>query len=512
MTQRHEPWRLPNPAGPAAASPATRGESDALADALLLTMAIVSVVFWAVLYRWYSVFAHIATPYYAFEKLPGQFDSPILRQTVIYFLIITQAYFVGYWLIKRAGRITGAVKLAVLVFVLGPGVANVLLYPMGALDVFNYMVEVKLAFFYGHNPYVTTFDAYRSDPFATSSFLPHVTLFYGPVWLILSGLPAVVVGLDDPLRFLIALKTLNWLLLGLTALAIYRYQDDERRGWLAAYAFLANPLVLFEGVANAHNDVMMTVFLVAGLLALKRRSWLAAPLLTLSALVKFFTVVLVPLFALTMLLERWSWRKIALPALVSAALVVAAIAPFWAGGQMLEGLSQGTRISQEMDHVSPYSLVQQYVRERYPPEEALPRVRRAFQGLLAAAMLLVLWARWRGRATARATAVALLLFFLLFTNYYPWYLIPVIAVLALDHDGLDFTFIAAASALGLVYYPLYVWAHFHSNWPRLQVHLFFALLLTVPLLLFLALELGRWWLESRAGKGREACEGEAAAT
>src|SRR3712207_72660 len=161
---------------------------------------------------------------------------------------------------------------------------------------------------------------------------------------------------------------------------------------------------------------MMTVFLVAGLLALKRRSWLAAPLLTLSALVKFFTVVLVPLFALTMLLARWSKRAIALAALVSAALVVAAVAPFWAGGQMLEGLSQGTRISQEMDHVSPYSLVQQYVRERYPPEETLPKVRRAFQGLLAAALLLVLWARWRGRATARATAVALLLFFLLFSN------------------------------------------------------------------------------------------------
>ncbi len=511
MTQRHEHWRLPNPAGRVAASPSTRGESDLVADVLLLTMAVVSVVFWGALYRWYSVFAHIATPYYAFEKLPGQFDSPILRQTVIFFLIIAQAYFVGYWLIRRAGRVTGTVKLAIVVFVLGPGVANVLLYPMGALDVFNYMVEVKLTFHYGHNPYITTFDAYRSDPFATSSFLPHVTLFYGPVWLLLSGLPALVVGLDDPLSFLIGLKVLNWLLLGLTALGIYRYQDDELGGWLAAYAFLANPLVLFEGVANAHNDVMMTVFLVAGLLALKQRSWLAAPLLTLSALVKFFTVVLVPLFALTMLLERWSWRKIALSALVSAALVVAAIAPFWAGGQMLEGLSQGTRISQEMDHVSPYSLVQQYVRERYPPEETLPVVRRAFQGLLAAALLLVLWARWRGRVTARVTAVALLLFFMLFTNYYPWYLIPVIAVLALDHDGLDFTFIATASALGLVYYPLYVWAHFHSNWPKLQVHLFFALLLTVPLLLFLALELGRWSLASRTRRGRDMREGDTVA-
>jgi hypothetical protein len=164
-----------------------------------------------------------------------------------------------------------------------------------------------------------------------------------------------------------------------------------------------------------------------------------------------------------------------------------------------------------MDHVSPYSLTQQYVRERYPPEETLPAVRRVFEGLLAAALLLVLWARWRGRTTVRATVVALLCFDMLFTNYYPWYLIPVIAVLALEHDGLDFTFIAVASALGLVYYPLYVWAHFHSNWPKLQVHLFLALLLTVPILLFLALELGRWWLASRAGKRRGARAGEAVA-
>ena len=106
-------------------------------------------------------------------------------------------------------------------------------------------------------------------------------------------------------------------------------------------------------------------------------------------------------------------------------------------------------------------------------------------------MLLVLWAMRRGLPPVRAVVYALLLFFLLLTNLYPWYLIPVIAVLALRHDAVDFAFIAVATALGLLYYPLYVWAHFNSGLPKLQVHYFLALFLTVPIVAFLAVELGR---------------------
>lgn len=42
--------------------------------------------------------------------------------------------------------------------------------------------------------------------------------------------------------------------------------------------------------------------------------------------------------------------------------------------------------------------------------------------------------------------------------------------------------------------PLYVFAHFSTDWSRLQVHLFLSLFLTVPMVVYLALET---WRSSR---------------
>ena len=53
----------------------------------------------------------------------------------------------------------------------------------------------------------------------------------------------------------------------------------------------------------------------------------------------------------------------------------------------------------------------------------------------------------------RGAVVTLMLFALLLTNLYPWYLIPIFAILALRPDRLGLTYLFAASALGLAYYP-----------------------------------------------------------
>jgi hypothetical protein len=403
-------------------------------------------------------------------------------------------------------------KLGVAAAVLGPGAINVLLYPVGALDVFNYLVEIKLTYHYDVNPYLETFKAYRRDSFALPAFLIDTRLFYGPVWLLVSWLPGVVVGYDDVIHSLVAMKVLNAVLLGLTGLTIFRYHgEDERRRWLAVYAFLANPLILFEGLANAHNDVMMTCFLVGALVALRARSGLAGALLAASALVKFFTAALAPLFVAIVLLRRWSWRRIGLAVGLTGAIVVLACSPFWAGGEMVTGLRKGTSASQEMDHVSVYSLAQQYERQRETEDQrsnaafgkrligagklssdAKERLQRVFGGVFAVVALVLLLGVKRGRPLEAAAVDTLMLFSLLLTNLYPWYLIPVFAVLALRRDALGTWYVLIATGLGLAYYPMYVWAHFNSDWEKLNVHLFLALFLTAPMLFYLVAEAGRW--------------------
>lgn len=477
-------------------------------ETVMLALAAANGGCWLALYRWYGLLEHRDDTHFAFEKVPGWFDSPQMRQTTLVLLAISLIYLAGFWLVRSATALTPRLKLTTALLIAAPVVANVLLYPVGALDVFNYMVELKLTYHYDQNPYLVTFFDYRADSFALPAFLVDIPLFYGPAWLLFSWIPVAVAGVDDVVRLLVVLKLFNALLLAVTAWLIGTYQRDSRRGWIAAGLFLANPLVLFEGVGNAHNDVMMTCLLVAAMLALQRRSPLAGPLLALSALVKFYTLALLPLFVVAVLAARWGWRRIAVAGALTAATVLLVCLPFWGGGEMVQGLRTGLERSQAYDHVSIYSLAQQYEQERVaersrdpdvirerPSAEILPdatrtALRTGFAAAFAGLAGLLAWRVRRGQPMEMAAASTLLLFLLLLTNLYPWYLIPVFAVITLRLDRAGLAYLFTATALGLLYYPMYIYGHFTTIWTRFQTHLFLALFLTLPMVLLLAVRLG----------------------
>jgi hypothetical protein len=495
LTPGSEPGALIAPPRPA---PAGRSRRFALA-----ILAVVSTACWFLLYRWYGLFEHRNHPHFSFEKIPGGFDSPIMRQTAVIFLILAGSYVAAMRVLRSAGTNVPFMTLGALLLITGPVIANILLYPVGALDVFNYMIELKLAFHYDKNPYLVTFEDYRADSFALPAFLVTITLFYGPAWLLVSWIPTALVGFYDVIETLLALKIFNVLLLMLTALLIALFQRDCRWRWVTAAVFLANPLVLFEGVANAHNDVLMTTFLVGAMVALQRRSPLAGPLLALSALVKLYPVVLAPLFVVVVLRERWGWKRAGSAVLLTAITVVIVCAPFWEDGKLVDGLRGGLEQSQVMDHVSPFSLAQQYAQQREAkgaidpefirsrpsaevvPEETKSTLRNGSTAIFVAAALLIAASVWRGRPPELAAAETLLLLLLLLTNLYGWYLIPVFALLALRLDRLGAAYISVATALGLLYYPMFIYGHFNTDWSRFQVHLFLALFLTLPILIYL---------------------------
>jgi hypothetical protein len=341
-----------------------RRSQVSLAETALLVLSLGSIACWLWLYRWYGLFKNKNNTHFAFEKIEGQFDNPIIRKTLALFIAVAVIYAAGYLLLRRMERITQVAQAAVVMAIAGPALINILLYPVGALDVFNYMIEIKLRYHYGINPYLETFERFRTDSYALPAFLVTTKLFYGPVWLLVSWLPGAVVGYTDVINSLLAMKVLNLGLLLATAAAIRQHHREAKARWLAIYLFLANPLILFEGLANAHNDVMMTAFLVIALVLLQKKSALSGAALAASALVKFFTAVLAPLFILVAIRQRWGWKRIAVTTGLTGALVVATVAPFWSGGDMVDGLKEGSKFSQEMNHVSLFSLTLQYERDR----------------------------------------------------------------------------------------------------------------------------------------------------
>jgi alpha-1,6-mannosyltransferase len=492
------------------------------AERMLWLLALGSAAGWGLFAWWYSLPANATNTHFAFEKVPGGFASPMLRGTLLLFLMLGVVYAAGYLLISRQERLSQGAKVAIVVMIFLPAIANLFVYPVGALDAFNYMIELKLTYGYGENPYLVTFAGYRDDPFALPAFLVDVPLFYGPVWLIAYGLPVAVAGFESIIGLLGALKLFNLGLLALTGLVIYRSHGDDRAGWLGVYLFLANPLVLFEGVGNAHNDVLMTLFLVAALVAFRRKSVIAGPIFALSALVKLFTVVLAPLLLAVMVRDRWGWRRLALAGSLALLVVVVSVMPFWADGAMVDGFRQGTAKSQEMNHVSVLSLAQQTVSSRFVssglaplvstgsgsmsssppvwqphPVSRLPSIaaKRALVTQICVAVFVVLTlgiavAVARGRVLEAGVVDTLMLFSLLLTNLYPWYLIPIVASLALWQSRRGLGYIFAGTTLGLAYYPAYVYARFDSGWGELTLHLFLALFLTVPMLLYLIAGIG----------------------
>jgi hypothetical protein len=495
-------------------------------DRVLWLLALVAAAGWSLFAWWYSLPANETNTHFAFEKIPGGFASPILRGTLLLFLLLGAIYAGGYLLITRQERLSPGAKIAIVAMIGLPAIANLFVYPVGALDVFNYMIELKLAYGYGENPYLVTFAGYRDDPFALPAFLVDVPLFYGPVWLIAYGLPVAVVGFETIIGLLGALKLFNLGLLALTGLLIYRSQEDNRAGWLGVYLFLANPLVVFEGVGNAHNDVLMTLFLVAALVAFRRKSVIAGPMFALSALVKLFTIVLAPLLLAVMLRDRWGWRRLALAGSLALVVVVATVTPFWADGAMIDGLREGTAKSQDMNHVSVLSLAQQAVGTRsvssglaplfaigsrsaslpsatsstVPAWQASPLwrlpsiaarktlVTQLCVAIFAALALAIAVAVARGRVMEAGVVDTLMLFSLLVTNLFPWYLIPIVASLALCQSRRGLSYVFVGTTLALAYYPAYVYARFGSGWGELTLHLFLALFLTVPMLIYLIAE------------------------
>jgi hypothetical protein len=502
------------------------------ANWILGLVTALTIAAWLPIVRWYSLTANETNTHFAFEKIPGGFSSPVLRATLLLFLLLAILYALGYQLLARQQELSRTTKLAIVLLILGPALANLFIYPVGALDIFNYLVELKLTYGYGQNPYLETFAAYRNDPYALPAFLVNVPLFYGPVWLLVYGLPVAVVGFSSIVTLLSALRILNLLLLALSGLLIFRSFRDNARGWLAVYLFLANPLVIFEAIGNGHNDVLMTLFLIAAIVRFHEKSPLAGPALALSALVKPFTGVLAPLFLVASLRDRWGWRRLLAAAALIATVIVLAVAPFWADGDMVNGLRRGTVRSQQMDHVSLLSLAQQAVRDSptsawFAPllsvgNSCVPRVLASVSTTRSPGTAPVCYPRWlslsvrkdrvtdaaavlfvilallivvavaRGRPIEAAAVDTLFLFFLLMTKLYAWYLIPIVALLALRNDRLGLRYLFTATALGLAYYPAYVFARVDHEWPELTIHLFLALFLTVPILAFLFAELWRF--------------------
>lgn len=211
--------------------------------------------------------------------------------------------------------------------------------PFHSTDVYGYINRGWQQVAYGTNPYVTVIKAlpeWQSDPMITNHWIsnpcPYGFAFaLGAKQLVTwgGGVLSSTLGLFKLTNAVIHLGVgvlLAWV-------ATKTQNENPSAPWKAFTEWIFHPLLLLHHLANGHNDVWMGA-LLAGAVALslsinKREVWVPLAI-TLSALMKYATVLVWPLWAVWLVAQR-RWMALLFGMLGSATLVWLLGLPYWHG-------------------------------------------------------------------------------------------------------------------------------------------------------------------------------------
>jgi alpha-1,6-mannosyltransferase len=352
---------------------------------------------------------------------------------------------VGRW--RRALRMR-----TVLVVTLALLVVAVARWPRNSTDVWSYAAYGRMVSHYGASPYRHVPVEYPNDR-AIRRVKPvwqNTASVYGPLW---NGIAAGIVSvtgthLQSTRVWFQALAALS---VFLAALLIAR-----RTRAPAAVALIGlNPLVIYDIVNGGHNDALVGLALLVGvILATRERFALAAVAIALGALIKL--VALLGLVALVV----WIWRKRGpRPATISAAVAGGVVGVGYAVSGGLDAFKPLQEARLQMSRNSIWLLSGSDGRTNL---FGLDRVQLGSDFLRPAAVLsmvavlvlagILIASRLRDRTPTLVVGSALVAYLLAATYVLPWYVAWALPVLVLEwRSGLT-RLVLAQSALYLLAY------------------------------------------------------------
>ena len=407
-------------------------------------------------------------------------SSPTAAAIVLVSLVALFAFY-GVALRRIAASGEHATRLALL----GTAIFSltlVFIYPATAIDIYNYAVQGHVAVFQHLNPLVTPPAQAKSDPFVQyGGTWANSTSPYGPVWIFLTEADALVAG-NNIINAVLGLKAVAAIaVVGTAGLLAWFQRSEGSRASRAVVFFGWNPLVQLELVGNGHNDAVLTLLLIAGLIAMKKdRPVLGAIGFTLSLLVKSLAVGVLPLLFIQMLrMPGRTIRNRLLITIVSALTVVGmavlAYAPFWAGSTTLDRIQ-----AVDSNYLGSLSALAILLIPNSIHWLIYPRV--AILGVVGISLVFLVWTR--RTPLERAVFEIIFVTILMATHFAGWYLPVLVAVAALAGDGwsqarmIAFTFAATLTT------PIweYAWSWSQGRLSMEEFHLIVVPLVFVPTL------------------------------
>jgi hypothetical protein len=384
--------------------------------------------------RPYPLLAYYAVPLLDLGKLTG-WSHAAARDFALAFLLLFGICYAAYVLCR--GRSSWKGLLVVLLFTFLCGLALVLVYPITAADVFEYIAYARITVHHGANPHLYRPLDFPEDPFVRYSAWPHITSPYGPLWTYISVPIAELAG-SSLLSYLLLFKALAAHLAntGLIYATLRHWRPTYALAGTVLYAW--NPLVLFESAGGAHNDVLvMLPVLLAIYLFVRGHYSLAIVVSTLSCLVKMPMVIVVPLFVVgvwrTLSGEKNRMAAVAWGVGLAVATVVLLHLPLW------EGLDSLGWLARESLFTSSFATLAVLTLRHWVEDAELTRsvVRSAALGVFA---LFYAWRLLTLRGETRQFLEGLFWTVLVFLYvavlwFQPWYVVWVVALGALVPSG-----------------------------------------------------------------------------
>jgi hypothetical protein len=424
-------------------------------------------------------------------------------------------------------------------------VIAVFMFPISSLDIYDYIARGRITGIHCGNPYVRPSGDYSFDPFMGYAAWQEATSPYGPLWETLGGVLARLAG-NRLLPNLLAFKGLALMgyIVSVPLIAAILRRTAPERALAGTLLFAWNPLVMFEAMANAHNDALVVALLLGAFWILSwhldrtgdagpplpdERFWkrvrggVALILVGAAVLVKLIPLLFLPPFLLFLLAdEKGWWRRIGVGLLLLAPVLLLAIEYyriFWQWPEVFNTvLRQATMFRMSIPSATKEAL-QQYVGEARAQVLVRP-----FLAVFALAYLIVLgraahalkmlpqqgflatvsrFLFGRGHVEGRRSwdvltnaCLAIFVLYLLVGNFWfwPWYLILPIALLALAGDERLFLPLLLAACAGEVSHVgwNFVWYWWGVSWETLyRMDMLIVFFMVVPALVVYAINLRR---------------------
>ncbi|HMF12230.1 MAG TPA: polyprenol phosphomannose-dependent alpha 1,6 mannosyltransferase MptB, partial [Gemmataceae bacterium] len=218
------------------------------------------------------------------------------------FLVLVAVLFAVYALMLAVTSRPFAVDLERFVF--GAGASFLVLQTSGpamlSSDVYSYAMQGRIAV-RGGNPYADAPALRADDPYLQHA--PYSPSPYGPLWVLLSSGVATIGGTHlGPTVLMFRSVAISGVLAAAALIWSCLRRIAPQQCARGLVFFLWNPLVVLEAGLSGHNDMVMLALLITAVwLHMRGRPVAASIAWCCSALVKFVTGVLLPLYLLLVL-------------------------------------------------------------------------------------------------------------------------------------------------------------------------------------------------------------------